>query len=230
MGARSSPPWWGAWYAETVSQHFEDLLLRDQGGRSPLSEGACAKRRAEFFSGRWCARKAICQLTDSDHPIIGMRPDGLPDWPPGLIGSISHSATRAVAVVAAAEECLAIGVDVQDRVPPETAARVSGFVLSLPEAERCRASLGEPWFEVMFSAKETLFKGLFPRCGKYFGHREVEAMAVDGTNRVVSLALCNNVGYWRRGQRFRVRYEVFPNRVFTWMCLRAGAQSNALVD
>ena len=91
-------------------------------------------------------------------------PDRSPRWPQGLVGSISHSRTTCIAIVALREHCRSVGVDVEpDRdLPrelwnlicrPEELQRVS----DLPEAERAR------WVTRVFCAKEAYYKWVYPQ-------------------------------------------------------------------
>src|SRR5690606_3948746 len=57
-----------------------------------------AKRQSEFLAGRLCAREALACLTQQRSiPAVGE--DGAPQWPAGVVGSITHGAGLALAVV-----------------------------------------------------------------------------------------------------------------------------------
>lgn len=64
-------------------------------GRLLPEEEACVaaavlKRKLEFTAGRMCARRAMARLGFADYPLLP-GPDRVPVWPPGVIGSISHT-------------------------------------------------------------------------------------------------------------------------------------------
>src|SRR5205814_2684364 len=65
----------------------------------PILIQAVPKRRAEFFAGRLCAMLAIEELCGMAH-AVPVKPDRSPSWPEGLLGSITHTDHRALAVVA----------------------------------------------------------------------------------------------------------------------------------
>ncbi len=129
-------------------------------------ERAHAKRRIQFLAGRVCARGAIEQVRPN--VSIGALPqdaDGCPIWPDGLVGSISHSATFATAAVALRSDAYGLGVDVEPVMSREAAADVARLVASDDEMRRVTqaASLGPlETLTLVFSAKESLFKALYP--------------------------------------------------------------------
>ncbi|MBK6618535.1 MAG: 4'-phosphopantetheinyl transferase superfamily protein [Nitrosomonas sp.] len=77
-----------------------------------LTRNYSPKRLTEFCSGRHCAHIALANLGYAGYPVL-RDPQGAPQWPEGITGSISHSGQWAVAVVAATNSIRAIGVDIQ---------------------------------------------------------------------------------------------------------------------
>lgn len=59
-------------------------------GEEACVAAAVPKRRLEFAAGRTCARRALARLGVTDYPLLP-GPDRVPVWPPGVIGSISHT-------------------------------------------------------------------------------------------------------------------------------------------
>ena len=81
-------------------------------GEDDAVRHAVDRRRHEFAMGRTCARRALAHLGVAPAPIpVG--PDRTPTRPPGIAGSISHSASMVVAVVAPRSAYLGVGVDVE---------------------------------------------------------------------------------------------------------------------
>ncbi|RJL09153.1 4'-phosphopantetheinyl transferase family protein [Paracoccus siganidrum] len=122
----------------------------------------CAPRRqATFAAGRMAARDALRKAGHGGEPVPGIGGDGLPDWPAGWLGSISHSDDIAAALVAPDSGAQLLGLDVERIVTPEVAAQIAPEVMS-------GLSLGRsgqpPELEVTrtFSAKEALYKALYP--------------------------------------------------------------------
>jgi 4'-phosphopantetheinyl transferase EntD len=61
--------------------------------------GAVVKRRTEFATARHCARAALSRLGVAPTPILpGER--GAPQWPAGIVGSMTHCAGYRAAALA----------------------------------------------------------------------------------------------------------------------------------
>jgi 4'-phosphopantetheinyl transferase EntD len=123
---------------------------------------AVPSRRREFARGRACARAALAAL-GLDPVAVPVGPDREPLWPEGVVGSITHAGDRVAAVVASTSGLAAIGIDVEARRPmaPDVRARVM-----LAED---RVDVGEAGPLVVFSAKEAVFKALFPGTRVWMG-------------------------------------------------------------
>ncbi|MCW2897411.1 MAG: 4-phosphopantetheinyl transferase [Actinomycetia bacterium] len=142
---------------------------------------ATEKRRQEFTTGRECARGALAALGIAAAPILrGYR--GAPQWPDGIVGSITHCAGYCAAAVARTQDLLTIGLDAEPN------AALPGGVLelvSLP-AERARlrelsvASPGIGWDRLLFCAKEAVYKAWFPLTGRWLGFADAD-ITIDAT-------------------------------------------------
>lgn len=122
--------------------------------------GSIAKRRNEFATGRACIRQAFASH-GLEYRSIPAKDNRVPSWPHGIIGSVSHSRTLAVAVVALRETARSVGIDVENvsSLEPELWPLVARPDELLPEGER-----GE--FEgLRFSCKEAAFKCWFQAGG-----------------------------------------------------------------
>lgn len=127
--------------------------------------GAGERRRREFLTGRACAHAALAALGRDAGPVA-VGPDRRPVWPPGVVGSIAHAGAWAGAVVARAEDVRAVGFDLEPLEPPLT-----------PDVERLVGIAGDPAApyrsKVAFSAKECVYKALFPATGRPFDFGDV---------------------------------------------------------
>jgi 4'-phosphopantetheinyl transferase EntD len=150
---------------------------------------ATHQRREEFTAGRECARSALAALDVPAAPILrGYR--GAPQWPEGIVGSISHCAGYCAAVVARAQDLLTIGLDAEPNAP------LPGGVLeliSLP-AERARlreltdAAPGIGWDRLLFCAKEAVYKAWFPLTGRWLGFSDAD-ITIDPEERTFAARL-----------------------------------------
>ncbi len=142
------------------------------------------KRRREFTTARACARAALATLSLPPVPIVpGVR--GAPQWPPGVVGSITHCAGYRAAAVARAEDILTLGLDAEpdDRLPEGVldviaSADERAGLCALPSSAR------EPsWDRLLFSAKESVYKAWFPLTRRWLGFEEaaITISPADGT-------------------------------------------------
>ncbi len=126
-------------------------------------EAACSvrfvpTRRAEFAAGRACARAALAVL-GRPGVAIPRGDDRSPQWPPGFVGSISHTEAYCAAVATTADLFAGIGLDV------EIEGRVKADLwdqLFVPE-ERARfaalpVAIGRRAAAIAFGAKEAFYK------------------------------------------------------------------------
>jgi len=73
---------------------------------------AVDKRRREFSTVRHCARLALAMLGLPRSPLLpGER--GAPQWPVGVVGSMTHCAGYRAAAVARASDMVTIGIDAE---------------------------------------------------------------------------------------------------------------------
>jgi len=121
----------------------------------PLAEGVRERRRRELAWGRACAREALVRL--GHEPVaVGADGDGVPLWPAGIVGSISHAAGLCVAAAAPTTHLDGIGIDVE-----EPGSLSTGVIerLATPR-EREAMDLTGPIGAVLLSAKESVYKCL----------------------------------------------------------------------
>jgi 4'-phosphopantetheinyl transferase EntD len=124
---------------------------------------AVDKRRREFATARACARGAMAKLGLPPAPIVpGLR--GAPQWPSGLVGSITHCAGYRASAVARDDDVVTVGLDAEphDDLPPG----VLDVVASGRERARLAALAAVApqvcWDRLLFSAKESVYKAWFP--------------------------------------------------------------------
>jgi 4'-phosphopantetheinyl transferase EntD len=135
-------------------------------------EHACAyfspSRRAEFITGRACARAALMDLGYPDAKLTANK-EGIPEWPSGTIGSITHSKGLCGAVAAQSSQFSCLGLDFEQagRLSSAAAKRVvhpieEDFANTQPDAPT-----------ILFSLKEAFFKAQFPRWQKHANFQDI---------------------------------------------------------
>ena len=134
------------------------------------------------------------------------------------MGSISHSENKAIAIVSGVEECLGLGVDIQDYILPSERDSIVNLILNAQEQFICQEMPSDISFDIFFSAKESLYKALYPRSLDLFEHMDVEIIRVNESNSTLELRLLRNLkAYWLKGQTFTIHYIVASGYVLTWM-------------
>jgi 4'-phosphopantetheinyl transferase EntD len=137
-----------------------------------LGPRAIERRRVVFALGRSAARDGLRELGFGKVPI-GRGSGGEPLWPHGVVGAISHSRELAVAVVGRSRYYVGLGVDVEElsRAPSARAARL---VCRPSELAWVDPESGSERLLMLFSAKEAIFKALYPIEHVWLGFGDAE--------------------------------------------------------
>ncbi|MCA9665038.1 MAG: 4'-phosphopantetheinyl transferase superfamily protein [Myxococcales bacterium] len=161
-----------AWMWEGFDQLFDE--------ERALGERAVQKRRRELAAGRHAARAALEQLGYAPAPIA-RGTHGMPQWPAGACGSITHCKGFAGAVVAHAREVRSLGFDAEQAEPLKP--QLIDLILSASE----RAALGpQPrrtdWGKVAFSCKEAFYKAYYPHARQVIDFLQVHIELTSGAD------------------------------------------------
>ena len=163
-------------------------LLREE---EEFLEGlSSAKRQSEFSQGRRCAHQALAKFKLESEPILRNTDSKEPCWPKGVLGSITHSGKNAAAAVGMSGDVSGIGIDL------ECLSRVVDFNISrqvcvekelewLKSLTPDQANLG---LRIIFSAKESIFKCLFPISKTYLYFKDA-TVTVDEANTEFTFTL-----------------------------------------
>lgn len=162
----------GAIAVEAVSDPPDAVLFPEE---EALIGRAVPKRRLEFTTVRHCARTALGRLGVPAVPILtGER--GAPQWPDGIVGSMTHCAGYRAAVVARSTDLVTLGVDAEphDALPPDVLDTVT-----LPQERDRLAQLAATrpdvhWDRLLFSAKEAVYKAWFPLTRRWLDFDEAD--------------------------------------------------------
>lgn len=162
---------------------------------------------------------------------VGLGDRGEPLWPPGVVGSITHCEGRAWSAAARARDASALGFDVEPRIDRQRAARVRDEIVSPAELTAAGWPLDfddETRLTVAFSAKEALYKCLYPLVSRTFDFLDVTVVQVGSAARSITLRLDTTLsGAWRSGVRLDGRFAVDGSRVATAFVLTPGAGRTA---
>ncbi|MBY6140894.1 4'-phosphopantetheinyl transferase superfamily protein [Leisingera daeponensis] len=137
-----------------------------------LSPNAVKKRRNEFAAGRDAVHQAMRQLGVSPAPVqVGS--DRAPVWPAGLVGSITHTKSCAMAVLAREGEVQALGVDVEEDTPLK-AELLPAICSEREQAWLRRQDNPGQMAKVIFSAKEAAYKAQYTLSRAFYGFDGME--------------------------------------------------------
>lgn len=154
-------------FSNCPPEHFH-LLASEADAALTMGE----KRRREFLQGRACARTVLDQLGFPDCPVpVGASRE--PEWPPGVVGSISHAEGRAAAVAATATHRQGLGIDLEANQALEQSLIP---IICRPEELRSThiSDAGPATSKLIFSAKESLFKCVWPILLRFVDFQEIE--------------------------------------------------------
>ena len=184
---------------------YDDRDFERHGISFPERLGrAVASRRAEYLAGRIAAAHALAAIGIRGAQI-GSGAHREPLWPAGVSGSISHSAQTALCVVARRPD-LCLGIDVERIVDDTLRGSISTQVLRADERPLSASApkLDNAAFTAAFSAKESLFKALFPVVGRFFGFEAARVRALDLDEGSMQLELAVDLASFRAGTAFDV--------------------------
>jgi enterobactin synthetase component D len=125
-----------------------------------LGPNAAQRRRFFFALGRAAARDALAELGVAG-VAVGRGTAGEPVWPRGIVGAITHTGDLAIAIVGRQSDYAGLGVDLE-QLSPGLSARAARLVCTPAEMAWVGAADGTGRGTMLFSAKEAVFKALYP--------------------------------------------------------------------
>lgn len=136
----------------------------------PLIARSVAKRRNEFITVRYCARRALGELGLPPVPILKGE-KGEPCWPDGVVGSLTHCEGFRGAVVGRRDDVRSLGIDAEphDVLPKGVLDAIS---LPVERSELSRLPAGRHWDRILFCAKEATYKAWFPLTHRWLGFED----------------------------------------------------------
>jgi enterobactin synthetase component D len=179
---------------------------------------AVPKRTREFLAGRYCARRALARAGVSGLSCLPMGKDRLPIWPDGWTGSISHSDGVAIAAVASRSDCYGLGIDVEQMIDRTHLETIAALIAQPDELSRLGAFAPALRQTLLFSAKETLYKALYPQVRRFFDFHAAHLQSAESDHLNLSLS-CDWGESFPRGTIFPINYVVWDDAVYTAMCL-----------
>jgi 4'-phosphopantetheinyl transferase EntD len=200
-------------HLETSGLHPEEASL--------LRGNVAEKRRTEFALGRTAARQALRELGLGNPPPVLQKAGREPSWPQGIVGSITHCGSWALAAVARSKFLEGLGIDLEDveAVPHQ---EIADLVCRAPEREWVfQGGDSRLKLAMLFSAKESAYKALHPLCRRFFDFHGVE-LTWSPQRGIFRGVLCVRLNRkFPKGYSFEVSCQRSANFVFTHVILKA---------
>ena len=171
--------------AQSHGEELPDGALGLYPGEEELLVRAVPKRRREFTVARWCAREALRQL-GAPAGAIPKGSAGEPLWPIGVVGSITHHAGYAAAVVGWRSQLLTMGVDAEPNEPlPDGVLELTASAGEITHLDSL--TVVDPrvhWGRLLFCAKEAIYKAWYPVHMRWLGFEDVDVrLGLNGSFR-----------------------------------------------
>jgi 4'-phosphopantetheinyl transferase EntD len=130
-------------------------------------------RQQEFIAGRYCAFQAA-KMVGFDLVTLPSAETREPLWPEGVFGSITHSKKMAISCVSVSDALSSVGVDAEELIKPSLSAEVEKVIATDEELALLGKIEYQKGITILFSAKEALYKALFPLVRTFIDFKEVK--------------------------------------------------------
>lgn len=183
---------------------YSDALFSHYNIQFPASlKKSVVKRKSEFLAGRYACKKNL-ELVGVENSNVGIGTHRVSVWPNGIKGSITHTDSTALCAISDNTEVASIGIDRECWVSQQVSREIKKYVIS-PVEEKYLLESDIPFdkaLTVIFSAKESFFKALFPFVKQYFDFDSV---------KVVSLSSHDGSGHFK----FKLNNPIFDNFTYS---------------
>lgn len=144
----------------------------------PYVARAVEKRQQEYAAGRRCCRQGLATLGITDFPIIPAA-SRAPIWPPGITGSISHCEGYCGVAITRTGEINGLGFDAEPTTHKAPETDLIDLICTRTEKKWLAAAASQDrsyWFKLFFSAKESVYKAIYPSTSIDFNFLDIEIM------------------------------------------------------
>ena len=157
-----------------IAEGDEQALLAEERG---AFAGSVVKVRRASGAARMVARELMRRMDVAPQPVI-KADGGMPTWPDGMVGSLAHDATVAVAALASRDDYLSIGIDIEPAEPldPDLLDMVAtpGERAAIEEGIRKTIQAAPLHGRLLFAIKEAVYKAAYPLDRVFLDHHDVE--------------------------------------------------------
>lgn len=206
-----------------ASTHFSfgpvpHRTLRPEEEEHISSRKVHPRRENDYRRGRACAHSALEYFGLGTAAVLTAATRE-PVWPPGIVGSITHCDGLAGASVTLRRRARGIGLDAERR--DGAFEELKDTITTAAEQARRPSVVGLGlWCVLSFSAKESIFKALYPETKTFFGFADVELTIDPERQTFVASCVGDQVGF-QAVQQLQGFYAVLEDYVVTsaiWPC------------
>ncbi len=198
---------------------FSDALFSAYNIALPTSLSAAVdKRKSEYLAGRALVAGGFTRLNIPPQTVLSGEKRN-PIWPAGVQGSITHSREYCACILTTAPNRY-VGIDVEWLLGDNALRSVRHVAMSEHDIAvfTSQSALTEQYFAtLLFSAKETLYKALFPIVKSFFGF-DAATIHAHPTEDQVQLRLTQTLHpTLKEGEVFNLQYQNLGGKILTWL-------------
>lgn len=212
-------------YIHLIGYHFnlsnyKKSLYQSLNIHCPQSiQKSVIKRQAEYLAGRFAASIILQRL----HIPICNIPIGKnrsPIWPQGIVASISHNNSTALCIAAFDNHYQYLGIDIESKLSLEVVKEIKKNIINSNEEDilqnvKNNLSFTDA-FTLVFSAKESLFKAIYPEVNSYFDFSAAELINLCNKTKQFQLVLLQDLSLkLKAGTQFNGKFYFDDNHVIT---------------
>ncbi len=180
-----------------------------------MLSAAGKRRRAEYLAGRYAAQLLLHKAGYAGF-VLHRNQDRTPLWPADICGTISHARDTVLCALHRTFSQEGVGIDVEYLMTSHRAASVRSAILTSQELAvlaclplECRVTLA-------FSAKESLFKAIYPRLLRPFDFHASEIVSIDASSHQLVMRLCSHLSTaFPKGRCFTAQYRQDSDKIIT---------------
>ena len=178
-----------------------------------------SKRKAHYFAGRFLSKIILSKMGIIDFNLLSGTGNE-PLWPKNIIGSLSHTENHAICAITLPIETTVIGIDIQEYISKVTANEIWSSIITSSEKEfLSMIKIDFPiLLTLVFSAKESLLKALYPSVKYFFDFDSAKIIQFNFIEKTFTLELSKNLNHsYNCGRRFKGRFEYLENSIITFI-------------
>lgn len=175
-------------------------------------------RKAEFIAGRFCAHKILKSLGITCENISSNE-DRTPDWPLYTLGSITHSENYVSVSISNNPNILGLGRDSEFIFSKMVAKKLGPLIAQNSELDLIKGLKKEEFISLIYSAKESFYKAVYPIAKTPFYFDDVLILEIDESHFQIK-AKKNLGGFFKAEQIFNGEFIFSDGLVHTGIIVK----------